>query len=244
MNWGIVGAAMLVISIMCVGCGSDTNNQLPTPNDPADAPPRQLPGTGIGGQDPRLPDLTGSAPVKLLTYSNYSALEEFFTVPGSPFSVAPPLVGDPKLKLDLAAASGNSLNGDMLFLAEDAKGAFWLSLNSFPLTGYRGTNGGTQEILDIIFQDDFLVVRISANRNGNDLSGSILYKVNDPNRGTKCKSRTNSCTVTGTPQTPPPPECAADFYAQEDAQICRNYMTGAAVKTLGTFEAKFSDWVN
>lgn len=248
MNRGIVCAAVLTL-VLCVGCGDNTSSGVPSPKDPANPPTQTLPQRSTD-QDSRLPDLSKSVAVRLATYANFQAISELYGE-----AVAPPLVGDPKLKLTLTATSGSKLNGSLLFFFEDDLGAAWMTQTSqqLPLVGYWGpedpNNSSSQQILDIIFEDSAVVARVSATRSGNDLTGVLRYRVRGANDANVCVRRTATCQVIGTPPTPPPAECQPgyqDTLDQQDAASCRQYMSTSAsqVKTLGTFQAKFSDWVN
>jgi len=241
----------VAVATTIIGCGSSSENKVPTAGDP-NAPPTTIdPNAPKVDVKPGIPDLTGAAPIDLLENTTYAALETLF---GS--LVYGPLVGDAKLKLTLTTKSVNGqtiLNGKMLFGFEDKK--FWRDMTQ---THFDNTGVITTNSFDIIFQDDAVVTRVKAMRTSDTLSnGKFMYRIRAstdplvhyvypgywaPSWGVRPSTDVAYCAAF---------QWTCDSYGnacpdQNDLVTpCRQYIdTGVSgVVQVGTFDGKVSDWV-
>jgi len=197
--------------------------------------------------DSRLPNLTKAAALALASYTDFSLIEAIF--PG--LTVVTPVVGDPKLRLAVTG-SGASASGTVLFFMEDAEGAFWMTQPLYPRTLAR--NAG---VVDVIFQDDDVVTRVTATESAGRLTGTFYVRIRPNASETVCKLQQASCQVTGTPPPWPgsgvPPSdnpCSPSFdvsaFNERLAAECRTAMdtNSSAVKRLGDFQqVSAADWL-
>lgn len=228
-------ASLAVVSLALVACASGTEGgKTGTGTTKIDVP----------AGDPRLPNLAGTAPLLLASYTDFSLIEAIF--PG--LTVVTPIVGDPKIRAAVKG-SGATAVGGVLFFMEDAEGAFWMTQPLYPRT-FKRENG----TVEAIFQDDDVVTMITATENGGRLSGTYHVRIRPNASETVCKLQRATCTVNGTP--PPwvvPPSdnpCSPSFdpnaFLERLANECRAAMatTNADVKRLGEFnQVSAADWL-
>jgi len=235
----ITNSLLILVSLAVIRCSKEETTGIPTPTPP--------PGpTNNGGFDPttppnidpRLPDLSKAVGVTLADSTTYSGLQDIAT------NVFLPLVGDSLVSMNLELGADSSLSGSLLFAFEDQLGFWGALLPSFPGTGQ--ITGG---MLDIIFSDDELVLRTVGSFSGDQLNGTIYYRVRQSGED-QCLPVTVTCELVITDPgdawwyNPTPPDYDCDF--EEDVvSPCRAYMnlSETEVKALGSFSAPFSNWV-
>lgn len=194
--------------------------------------------------DARLPDLGKAAALLLASYTDFSLIEGIF--PG--LKVIDPVVGDPKLRLAIQG-TGTGATGTVLFFMEDAEGAFWMTQPVYPRTFQR--NSG---MVDVIFQDDDVVTRVTATETNGTLSGTYWVRLRPNTTETVCKLQRASCQVQGTPppwEVPPSdnpcsPTFDANAFLDRLATECRQAMdtSSSLVKRLGAFNnVSVSNWL-
>ncbi len=219
---------LTVLSLALVACAG---------NDPGGKTSDGTPKIDVPAGDSRLPDLTKAAALALASYTDFSLIEGIF--PG--LTVVTPVVGDPKLRLAVTG-SGASASGTVLFFMEDAEGAFWMTQPLYPRTFVR--NAG---VVDVIFQDDDVVTRVTATESAGTLTGTFYVRIRPNASETVCKLQQASCQTTGTPppwMTPTDPQnpCSPSFdvnaFNERLATECRTAMdtNSSAVRRLGDFQ--------
>lgn len=217
-KYALVG--ILVLGLSACG-GQDESITVPQPTDPTnqndggDLDPPTIP-----GPDGRLPDLTKAVP--MLLADGLNGLTDIFNF------VVPPLVGDPLVLMNISGGRSNVVTGSILVVFEDAVGFGGAQLNSFEEVGVRTSN-----YIDMIFADDELVLRAVTFFSGDDLNGTVYYRVRQAGEN-QCKKIIVNCF--GNPFCNPNPDVETP---------CRNYMNlgNSAVEELGTFNANYADWV-
>jgi hypothetical protein len=230
LNWRIKYTTAFLLLLLLSACGgSDSSNGIPTAQNPTapggttlNPPPTPTPPAGE-------PDLSSSEPFKLPNNSDYSGLQAIFG------NIYPPLVGDPLVKMMLSGdVRSTTINGTIRLAVEDNQG---LAVRDFP--SFDGTGYHSSSYLDIIFADDQVVVRATANQSGDTLSGALYYRVRQSGE-TQCEKVVVTChdqygNTVDPSHCPPPPDTVAP---------CRQYMdvSQSSVKLVGTYQAKFSEW--
>ncbi len=265
MNGLIKNLLVLVVCFSVISCGKkeDTSTKVPESvnpehSEPAPVAPAPVP---TPTPDPRLPDMAGSVAVNLTDKVNYIGLKE---LAGNVFL---PVVGDARLVLHLPNSRTSLKGSDLLFGFEDNQGFWGASLPSFEGTESLNTAISTDNF-DITFADDETLFRVIGTMLNDKLTGKVYYRVRkstDPkisftlpttNGGSSVQSF-NYCTKiefkcsvtypygytgptgTGTNTSVCPTQPVIDT-----ATPCKTFMstTDSAVKKLGTFETKYSNW--
>ncbi|MCB0404663.1 MAG: hypothetical protein KDD51_07730 [Bdellovibrionales bacterium] len=225
---------MLVVA----ACAQSSSTTAPTPLPPGSTvnntpfPENQVYYSG------NLPDLTSAVAVNLLDKTNFSALYDMVS------DFTPPLVADPLVKLDLKQ-SGTDITGTILFSIEDDLGFWGAIIGSFGNTGHLQNN-----VLDVIFADDEMVMRTIGSVSGNTLSGHLYYRMRASGEN-QCKPVVVYCDVTTQSGSPywwyPAPTFPAECTQTPNVDTpCLSYMntSASAVKKVGTFvNTSFSQWV-
>lgn len=214
-----------VCTAMIAACGGskETTNNVPVPVDPTTQTTTTTYTPPVNpGQDPRLPALQSKAVVLRLTDpTTYTGLQELAQV------LFLPLVGDPKVAMDISGGRDTLVTGKILVSFEDQEGYWGALLDSFGDTGARSSGG-----LDMIFADDEIVVRMVGSLSGDSLDGLVYYRIRQTG-DTACKKQIRTC-APGQPC--PQPDVTTP---------CRNYMQFGVsqVKQLGSFHSSYSNWV-
>jgi len=259
---------VLFVCLVVVSCGKkeDSTTKVPESTNPdqttTTAPAPTLPTPTV---DPRLPDMTGSVSVKLTDKVNYTALSD---LAGNVFL---PIVGDAKVVMHLPQSRATSIYGDILFGFEDNQGFWGAKLPSFDGTGSLKLDPSDNITkLDMIFADDEMLFHVvgSLSKTSDLLAGSIYYRLrqtNDPKISFTLPNSNGSgssvqsfpyctkiefkCTVTypvgytGPTGTNNSTVCPNQPVI-DTATPCKTFMsiTDSAVKKLGTFETKYTNW--
>lgn len=237
MNWFrkylIVAVALLVIS----ACGGeDEETGVPTPVPPTPTTP-QAPFTPAPAPelDSRLPDLTNAVALRLDDLVDLSGLKDIAK------NIFPPLVGDPLVRASISGGRDTKVEGEILLAFEDAEG-FWGAI----VPSYKDASFRVNDVVDMIFADDDLVVRLIGAITGEELSGKIHYRI-PSETDDDCKRTLVTCEIVGpvqpgAPLPELPPECNQTV---DNSAQCRAFMntTETDVKLLGTFKTKYSNWV-
>lgn len=258
MRHGFLKIILVLLALALVGCGNSTQTttvpKATDPNAPATTNDPTDPGATVKSG---VPNLTGAANMQLTNIvtdasgnETYPNLEEIFGL------VYGNLVGNPKLLLKLTAATSGGvthLSGTMLFGFEDQK--YWhdMTQTSFDKTGVINTSS-----MDIIFQDDSIVSRVTANRSGDALTnGKLLYRVrattdvpvtytypgswNTTTQGPRPTYQAASCT-------PFQWMCGSSACASQNDLVapCQSYITNGngSTKVMGSFTSTVSSWIN
>ncbi|NBX92564.1 MAG: hypothetical protein EB078_06335 [Proteobacteria bacterium] len=227
----ITAALGLLFLASCGGTGSSTTG-IPTAGAGPGGPTNPLPTPPIN-PTPGLPDLTGAVSLALQDNINYSGLAD---IAGN---VVTPVVGDPKVKLQITNTRNQSVNGKMLVAFEDKLG-FW----GADMTSVAGTGANTSSGLDIIFSDNALTFRVSSIRAGDNLLSTLYYRVRQANEA-QCLPVKCYILFGGQRYEVPFGSVQCPMAAPDIVSPCRTYMTpsssNTAVKTLGTFTVKYTD---
>lgn len=218
------------LSFVLIGCGQQTgsNKAIPQVQDPDDKAkqPLNIPGTQV--PDARLPDITRAVGINLTDKTNFLGLKDL----ASDFAL--PLVGDPGISM--AYTSSAKPDGSVLLYFEDKLGFWGAALPSF-----AGTTSKTSTSFEMIFADSELVVRTTATLVGDQLDGTIYYRLKKSGE-TACVKQTTTCDIINPGQNWGNFTCP---YPQPDtATPCIQYMNTANpdVKNLGKFKSKYSQW--
>lgn len=218
--------ACVAIALTVVACGGSKteSSSAPKPVDPTVPTPTPVV-TVPTPQDPRIPNLSRAAKLTLTDLVNYTGLQEI-AFPEILNTSA--LVGDPKILLELPAGRSATFRKSTLLLAvEDSYGLWWMKQSLFPGTGTR-----TATSFDAIYADDYMVSRVRAAVSGDDVAGTIYYRIRQTGEN-ECKP-IQFCNAFG--------QCSAPQY---DSAVCYAYMdtnNTFSVKSLGTFNTKYSQW--
>lgn len=226
--WNRVQLRRLLLATLLIiaGCGQteEKTNSLPTATDPTPATQTSItPPTPTA--DPRLPQwIERAAAVQLRESRNYLDLEALFGV------VYPPLVGNPRVAMDLFGERNQDVVGKVYLGFEDKMGFVYAEIPSVDDTGYRNST-----FFSAIFSDDMATVRVTGPVENNVLKANFYYRIrgnNDP----ACKRWTRCDYAFG------PYSC----YRWVDSEACNTYMqeSHSEVKMLGSFEAaQYADWI-
>jgi hypothetical protein len=177
--------------------------------------------------------LSKAAPVALEDNVTYRGLID---IAGN---IVLPIVGDPKLLLQITNTRQQSVEGLLRFAFEDKIGFWAADLKSVPKSGVN-----TSSALDILFTDDALTLRISASRLGDNLLSNIYYRIRQSGEKQCLPSK---CYVTfgGIKYEVPFGSTWCPIAQPDTVGICRDYMNptaaNSAVKKLGTFSVKYTD---
>jgi hypothetical protein len=226
----IYSAVFLLPLFVLVACGGeDTNKAVPTASDPSATPVPAQPAAAPAatGCDSRIPAdictrIRNGEAVNLKNSSGtviYKGLEDLAGV------FAPPLVGDPHLDVKLTINSAGGLDGSLIFSFEDKQGLWYMQQGSFDGTGFKNDS-----VIDIIFQDDVVVTRISAIRSGDGgdtLDAYFYYRIRE--------AGDHECMKVTVDYGPTP----------DTITPCEQYMNtaNAEVKLLGRISGSLSTWI-
>ncbi len=220
-------ALLAAVLTLAVACGKDSQNVVSTPVNPTQTGTNPL--SSDPRKDPRLPQaLRNSVGITLNDAVNYNGLKDLAKVISLP-------VVETFVSLTLPNDRSIDISSQMLIGFEDDLGFWGGLLNSFPGAATRSTDA-----LDIIYTDSELTFRITAGINGvNFVDPKIFYRARQSGE-TQCQVPTctdqngNSVSLDKCGIFVPP------------ATTCKNYMNlgNSAVKQLGTFSAKTSQWLN
>ena len=255
-----------LLALTLVGCGkSSEENNVPQASDPNKPPAVDGPDAGTGGVKSGVPTITGFAYVTLANKTGnatdgyvYPDLETLFGI------VYGNLVGNAaildlnlsnagvtsgvtqlKTRVGTDANTGKALQA-LTFGFEDQSYFQFMQQNVF-----AGAATLSSTALDVITQDDNTVMRVTADRSGVNLNnGQLLFRVRSASDALVTYTYTG-----GTPTyqakacTPFTWMCGstACTFQNDTVTPCKNYMSSgnAAVKTMGTFDAKpLTDWIN
>jgi hypothetical protein len=220
------------VAFVAACSSSDTTNGVPAPTDPS----TQNPGgtytpPADPSQDPRLPGLLSKAvALRLTNPTDYSGLEDLAKV------LYLPLVGDPKIAIEFSGDSRDTtFNAKILVAFEDQEGFWGAVLDTFPKTGVRDSS-----TINAVFADDELAILTLIAKSGDNIHGEAYYRLR-ASGDTACRKNRIRYQYTYYPY--------SYYYVDEDADVaasnCRSYMQPgqSQVKLLGTFDAKYSNWV-
>lgn len=238
-----LGASYLLVAMFIVACGSKTELKTPpTVVNPVNPTGTTTPIPTTNTLDPRIAEFTKTVTLFLTDFTNFTGLTEV-AYPDVIYPVINPdgtkqLVGDGAFIQVQIPNTRNATfeNSKLLIAAEDAKGLWWLKMKQFKGTG---TQNGTS--FDVIFSDDIIVVRVDAViTSGNLVQGNVRYR-----RRVSGENQCKPVVVTGCSSVP----VWHPWYQQycvtppDTKTPCLDYMNpnNAQVKTLGTFNANYSD---
>ncbi len=114
---------------------------------------------------------------------------------------------------------------NLLFAVEDRYGLWWMKQSLF-----KGTGSRTATSFDAIYADDFMVSRVRASLSGDDMNGTVYYRIRQS--GENERKAVQICT-------------AGSCTTQYDVATCQAYMdtnNSYFVKNLGSFQTKYSLW--
>ncbi|MEZ4752344.1 MAG: hypothetical protein R3B54_17440 [Bdellovibrionota bacterium] len=231
----ILSYALVVLFV--AACGQSSSTTAPTPVPPGTTTNNSpFPDSNLLSNT-NIPDLSKAVAVNLQDKVNLTAIYDMVS------DFTPPLVSDPLVSMTLTK-SGVNVAGNILFSIEDELGFWGAIINSFGATGKFQNN-----VLDVIFSDDEMVMRTIGSVSGNTLSGSLYYRMRASGED-QCKPVTVYCDVTLPSNWMPwwpSPELPAECNATPNVDpACSAYMntSASAVKKVGTFvNTSFSNWV-
>jgi hypothetical protein len=196
LNWhkNILRALGLLVILAMVSCGKpkEEGSPIKTPQDPTKTSgdpepiPTTTPTTTTG-----IPDLSRAAAINLLDKVTFQGLNDILSPWGE--SVLPPLVGDPKILLQVTNSRTISINGKVTVAFEDRFGFWGLTLDSFPGTGIH-----TATMMDVIFASDEIVLRTVGVLNGDTVTDAGIYyrlRNTSDSDNTHCRKQSNTTTT-------------------------------------------------
>ena len=230
--------------LLAIACSEEPGTGIPTVPPPDNGGGTDLPSDP--NSDPRLPELLNKAvELKLTDSVNYAGLKDLAT------TVFLPIV-ETFVALEINRGREADVTGAIMVGFEDNEGFWGGVLNTFPKASQRSS-----DMLDMIFSDSELTVRMVSGLNGDTMVTPTVYYRLRQSGEKQCQARTLVCTQTSWQWDPWKQEykqvtkevaCPADVpqpTAEELGSECRSYMNlgSSSVKKLGTFESKYSKWV-
>ncbi len=255
--------SFLLVSLLLISCsGKDKTNTVPQAQDPNAGNNIPLP-TPTTNTDNRIPEwVSRSAGITLVSNSDLSNLETIFGI------VYPPLVGDPKIGMDINSSRTNKVSGKLYIGMEDDRAFTWREWSSLDTMSNR-----TSSALDGWFLDDEMVVRVTGGISGSPSSvqGQIKFRKRVSGETQCIPSTVQYCAQWHQPAYFAPGYCGFDSnqdcfnrtgcqrdsinpdyvwccerydsYENLDTSACSSYMNNPSVKTLGTFNVVYDKWL-
>jgi len=237
LNWWIK-SVLVVMAFVIVACGNkqDETNPVRRPVDPTAGNQPLVPAQP--GIDPRLPDLSRAVTLTLKDSDNFTGLIDLAKVFVPVMNAAGEKTtdGDTLVSMVFSNDRATTISSQILIAFSDKLGFWAAQQKSFDGTAFRTSNGG----IDAIHSDSEFTLRVISGLVGDDLYGTVYYRVRQPGEN-QCKQVVVTCTYSGGTGSLPP----CNYPAPDTATPCRNYMdknTQTAVKELGTFKARYSNW--